>query len=78
MRSPLTFSFDVEPGLTPSEIELLWNNTQTAQQAMDRFLAGEYTEQELTDLLDYCEVNIDQAREQLDQNAQAMGMILID
>lgn len=75
MNSPLVFSFDTEPGLTDSELESLWHNTRNAQNALDRFLAGEFTEQEMTDLLSLYEVDLDQTRELLDQNAQAMGMI---
>lgn len=77
MTSPLIFSFDTEPGLTQNDIYRLWEETQTAQNAIDRFLAGEFSEQEMTDLLTQCEIDCDQARETLDHNAQAMGMIQI-
>lgn len=71
---PLVFSFNTEPGLTDSEILTLWQNTQNAQAALDRFLAGEFTEQEMTDLLALYEIDCDQTREQLEQNAQFLGL----
>lgn len=75
MNSPLIFAFDIEPGLTSSDIEQLWNQTQEAQNALDKFLAGEFTEQEMTDLLTLCKIDLDQTRKLLDQNAQTLGMI---
>jgi hypothetical protein len=72
--APLEFQFSLEPGMSESEIEKLWLDAQTAQNALDRFLAGEYTEHELTDLLAKCDVDIDETRETLDQNAQFLGL----
>lgn len=77
MLSPLDFQFTIEPGITNSEIEHLWETTVQAQQAMDRFLAGEYSEHELTDLLSACEVDLDQTRETLESNANHLGLVAI-
>ena len=70
----LDFGFQMEPGLSDSEIQMLWENAQTAQHALDRFLAGEFSEQEMTDLLSLCDVDIDETRETLDQNALFLGL----
>jgi hypothetical protein len=72
--SPLEFQFTIEPGMSDSEIEKLWLDAQTAQHALDRFLAGEFTEHELTDLLAFCEIDIDETRDTLDQNAGILGL----
>lgn len=74
MREPLTFQFTLEPGMSDSEIERLWLNTQAAQEAVDRFLAGEFSEQEMTDLLSACDVDIEEARETMETNALILGL----
>lgn len=76
MANPiLNFQFSLEPGMGDSEIETLYQNAKEAQMALDRFLAGEFSEQEMTDLLSMCEVDLDETREIMDSNAQALGLI---
>jgi hypothetical protein len=77
ISSPLEFQFTIEPGMSDTEIEQLWRDTQTAQWAMDRFLAGEFTEQEMTDLLSDCEIDLDATRETLESNATYLGLIAL-
>lgn len=73
----LTFSFSLEHGMSDSEIEKLWKDTQHAQYAVDKFLAGEVSEQEMTDILSFCSVNLDQTRETMDNNARLLGFTSI-
>lgn len=72
MLKPLEFGFTIEPGITESEIKALWENTQLAQKGIDRFLAGEISEHELTDYLDVSGVNIEQTRDTLEENLQVL------
>lgn len=75
--SPLEFEFCIEPGMSDSEIEQMWLNTQQSQMALDKFLAGEFSEQEMTDLLSACDVDLDETRETLESNAQFLGLIQV-
>ena len=70
----LEFAFTLEPGMSDSDIEKLWNDTIQAQNALDKFLAGEFSEQEMTDLLSLCEVDIEETREQCESNAQFLKL----
>lgn len=72
MIHPLEFGFQIEPGLTDSQIQALWENAQLAQKGLDKFLAGEISELELTDYLDVAGVNIEQTRDTLEENLQAL------
>lgn len=73
----INLSFSLEPGLSDSEIEKLWNDCQQSQEALNRFLAGEMSEQEMTDILSCCEVDINQTRETMEQNANFLGLTAI-
>lgn len=78
MANPvLNFQFDLEPGMSESEIETLYKKAQEAQNALDRFLAGEFSEQEMTDLLSSHEVDLEETRETIEENAQILGLIAI-
>lgn len=63
--------------MTDLEIESLWRDAQLAQHAMDKFLAGEFSEFEMTDLLSSLDVDLDATRETLDSNADFLGLIAI-
>lgn len=73
-NSLLEFEFSLEPGMSDSEIESLWTRTQQAQSALDSFLAGEFSEAELTDFLSLCEISLEQTRETLEENAAVLGL----
>jgi hypothetical protein len=77
MFSPLEFEFSLEPGMSDSEIEFLWQKTQQAQSALDAFLAGQFTEAEMTDLLSDSGLDLDQTRETLEDNANYLGLIAL-
>jgi hypothetical protein len=72
--SPLEFEFSLEPGMSDSEIEQLWLDTQAAQSALDRFLAGELTEAEMTDVLSMADLDIDTTRKTLESNAEYLQL----
>jgi hypothetical protein len=73
----INLSFSLEPGLSDSEIEKLWQDCQQAQLALDKFLSGEMTEQEMTDVLSYCEIDPDETRETMEHNAGLLGLTTI-
>ena len=72
----IEFNFTLEKGVSESEIETLWEATKQAQIAMDRFLAGDIGELELTDYLEFYDINTGETLEILEENAQYMGLIL--
>lgn len=75
MFTPLEFSFSLEPGLSESEIQKLWKDTQQAQQAMNNFLRGNLSEMDLTDVLDICGVDSEETALTLDYNLRQLGLI---
>ena len=75
-NSLIEFNFTLDPGVSDSDIEKLWTETQMAQLAMDKFLSGEMGEYELHDYLTYCCIPIDDTLETMESNAQYMGLIL--
>lgn len=72
----IQFEFSLEPGVSDSDIETLWRNTQEAQLAMDRFLAGELSELELHDYIDYYDIDTGETLDVMEENARFMGLIL--
>lgn len=72
----IQFEFSLEPGVSDTELETLWRSTQKAQLAMDRFLAGELSEFEMTDYLDFYDINTGETLETMESNAQFMGLYL--
>ena len=75
MIRPLNFTFTLEEGMTESEIQSLWRETQQSQWAMDKFLAGEVTEQEMTDILSSCNVDLLQTQNTLENNLIYLGVM---
>lgn len=77
LTNPLIeFEFQLEPGASDSEIEALWKNCQMAQNAMDKFLAGNMNEYELHDYLLYSGVDPDATLETMESNAMYLGLVL--
>lgn len=72
----IQFEFSLEPGVSDSDIETLWRNTQEAQLAMDRFLSGELSELELHDYIDYYDIDTGEVLETMESNARFMGLYL--
>lgn len=72
----IEFNFSLEPGVSGSEIETLWESTKQAQLAMDRFLAGDISELELHDHLEFYDINTGETLETMEDNAQFLGLIL--
>jgi hypothetical protein len=73
--SPLNFSFTVEHGMSDSDIQKLWDDTIATQDAMDRFLAGEFSEAEMTDVLSFYDVDLDETEAILENNLIILGVV---
>jgi hypothetical protein len=75
MVDPIPLAFTLEPGMSDSEIETLWNQTLAAQEALDAFLAGEFTEAEMTDLLSANDVSPEETAQTLENNLIYLGVL---
>lgn len=72
----IEFNFTIPQGASDSDLEALWQGTIQAQLAMDRFLAGQMSELELHDYLEFYDINTGETLETMESNAQFMGLIL--
>lgn len=72
----IEFNFTIPDGVSDSDLDRLWKGTQEAQLAMDRFLAGQMSEFELHDYLEFYDIDTGETLDVMEENARFMGLIL--